>query len=164
VRGIWLAVAGVALGCAEVQVTARAMPGTDFSGFATYAQAAAEPDAASAGRIRGEIARALEAKGYRAAPQESADLRVAFRVGGEERIRQKNAGDPDANYFVEQNYVEGTLVIEIFASDRADPIWIGTGRSDSFQGERAEERVAGAARAILASFPPASASATPGGP
>jgi hypothetical protein len=163
-RGIWLLLASAALGCAAVQVATQATPETDFSRFATYAHApAAESDAAAAGEVRREIARVLEAKGYRAAPPERADLLVAFRLAGEERTRQKNAGDPDANYYVVQSYVEGTLAIDVFAAGRAEPVWVGSARSDALRESRAQEAVAGAVEAILETFPPTSSSAATGG-
>lgn len=155
-RAIGLALGCLLLGCADLRVATQATPGTDFSRFATYAQAPPAPhEGADRDRVRREIARVLAAKGYRTAPLEVADLRVAFSLGGEERVREKVSGDPDANYYVEENVVEGTLAIHVYASGRADPVWVGTARSDALRAGRAEDEVAGAVEAILRTFPPA---------
>jgi hypothetical protein len=146
-------------GCAKIQVTTRSDPATDFSRFRTYSQDSPPREradtprysAALGAQIQAEIARQLEVKGLRPAP-EGADLRVAFRVSGVARTRMINAGDPDADYYIPQEYREGALVIEVFDA-RGNPVWSGVGHRKVFQDTNVEKVALEAVDAILAEFP-----------
>jgi hypothetical protein len=131
----------VSLACAPpVRVETEAPPGADLTRYATFFRAPPPVesdglpryDAELGARIQAEIARAFEAKGYRPASPEAADLEVAFRVSGEPRSRLVNASDPDADYQVVEDYVEGALAIEITAAAGGDRLWEGTGQTDLF--------------------------------
>lgn len=145
----------VALGCYHVSVTTRTRPGADFSGLTSFAQEASDrdADAAVAARVQSEIARVMEAKGYAEAPLDSADMVVAFRGSGKSRERLEDAGDPDADFYVVQDYIEGTLVIEVFAHGGETPLWHGTGEVDVSTEANLEKAAAKAVEAVLKDFP-----------
>jgi hypothetical protein len=166
-RRIWLGLGLAAVACAPVQVVTRADADTDFSRFTTYAQLpppAETPDApvytaALGEQIQREIASLLDAKGYRPVPAQQADMKVAFNVSHESRERLVVAADPDANYAVEEPYVQGTLEIEVLNA-HGRQVWHGRGVSDVLTtGSLIRESPADAAlaqvRAILEKFPAA---------
>lgn len=166
-RWLWFGLGLAALACVPVQVVTRADPDTDFSRFATYAQLPAPAEtpeapvytAALGEQIQREIASLLDAKGYRAVPEQQADMKVAFNVSQESRERLVVAADPDANYDVEEPYVQGTLEIEVLNA-HGRPVWHGRGTSDVMtRGSLIRESPAAAAlaqvHAILEKFPAA---------
>ena len=154
-----------ALGCATpVAVTIEPTPGAEVARARTYAQAPAPPatatlpryDAAVAEQIQLEIARQLAAKGYET-DATAPDLRVAFRVSEESQTRMVLSSDPDANYSVPQESVEGALVIEVWnhAEDRL--LWVGVGREQLFAHDDPAHAAVRAVQAILAELPAAAA-------
>jgi len=60
-----------------------------------------------------EIATELDAKGYRAAPTGAADVVIAFRVSAVWQTKRVNAGDPDADYYVDQKIIEEIVEIDV---------------------------------------------------
>ncbi len=159
----WLALA--LAGCTTVDVTTQLEPGAELARYRTYVLAPAPWPGASAPsyteaageRLLAEIARQLDARGYRDAGGEPADLLVAFHVSGESRSRMVNAADPDTDYYVEQHYVEGTLMIEVLDNLSRQPLWRGSGTRPIFRERDAERAGIEAVRAILAELPPAPA-------
>jgi hypothetical protein len=156
------------LACTPIQVVTDADPDTDFSRFSSYAQVPppAESPAlpnysrALGARIQQEIASLLDAKGYRAARPEQADLRVAFHVSDTSRERLVVAPDPDANYQVLEPYLEGTLEIEVVDARSGRRVWHGHGQSVILtSGRLVRENVDSVAleevRAMLKKFPAA---------
>lgn len=154
------------LACAQVQVATEVDPETDFARFSSYAQvpppaetpAAPRYSAALGEKIQQEIASQLDARGYRAAPEDQADLRVGFNVSGSSRTRLVVAPDPDATYQVEQPYVEGTLEIDVVDARNGRRVWRGRGTAEILTSgqlirESVEDTALGAVRAILAKFP-----------
>lgn len=141
--------------CAPVHVTIHALPGSDVSRFETYAQATptAGADAAIAAQVRSEIDQELQARGYRPAPLDEADMVVSFQGRSASRARYANAGDPDANYYVVRNYTEGTLEIDVFEPGTQTPVWRGVGRADLYSERELQKAADRAVRAILAEFP-----------
>jgi hypothetical protein len=103
--------------------------------------------------VQREIARVLEDKGYSKAPLEGADMVVAFRSGGDPRSRFQYASDPETSSYVVQDYIEGTLAIDVFAAGGLEPVWHGAGQVDVFRENGVEDAAAQAVRAILAEFP-----------
>jgi hypothetical protein len=158
----WLLLA--ALACAPVQVTTEAEPGTDFGAYRSYTIAPHQEENADVGeRLEREVEQVLAAKGYRPAPPAAADLLVSFAASGESRTRRTLAGDPDANYYVEQSYVAGTVAIDVFDARSGERIWHGVGERDVLREQDAPEAAAEAARAVLAEFPPQRESPAGGG-
>ena len=156
-----LAVVLVAQGCLSVNVEVEAEPGADFTSFRKFAHAPRDPAEPSPGQsrrvrsvVREQIEKELVAQGFELVPLERADKVVAFRARGVNRARWKHAGDPDANFYRVQNYVEGTLVIDIFDVGRSKPVWHGVGTVDIFSDRDTEEAARRAVKAILAEFPP----------
>ena len=150
-----------ALACAPVQVTTRAEPGTDFTRFATYARdptphATAERiglDAALDERLWREIVQELDAKGYREASLASADMVVSFHMSAAWRIVRKNAGDPDANYYVDRKVIDANVEIDFVDARRGALVWHGIGESEVSSPREAEDAALQAVTEILARFP-----------
>ena len=148
----WLLLA--ALACARVQVTTEAEPGTDFAAYRSYTIAPHQEENADVGeRLERELEQLLAAKGYRPAPPGSADLLVSFAASGESRTRRTLAGDPDANYYVEQSYVAGTVAIDVYDARSGERIWHGVGEKDVLRQKDAPEAAAEVARAVLEELP-----------
>lgn len=149
---LWLALG--ALGCAQVQVTTHAEPGTDFGRFSTYAQAPAPHAPVVGERVHAEIAKVMQEKGYREVSPDQADMVVAFRTSGSSRSETTLSPDPDVNYYVVRNTIEGTLAIEIFDRSEHKVVWHGEGKLDIADEREAPQAAARAVEAILARFPP----------
>jgi len=160
---VWLAVA--VLGCQSVPVTTELEPGAELSGLRSYvlvppaAESLAAPyDERIAERVEREIVAALDEKGFRAAPAAEADLQVGFRLSAEPQSRVVNVGDPDADFYEVERYVEGTVRIAV--SDAAGrPLWRGRSTSELLLSGRlittdVEATAVEQVRAILAEFPP----------
>ena len=62
--------------------------------------------------------------------------------------------DPDANYYVVRNYIEGTLVIDVFERETKTTLWRGVGQIDFQREKDARRRAPQVVAAILAEFPP----------
>jgi len=139
-------------GCAGVRVSTELEPGADLSEAETWAHAPG-PDGLLSEPIRGEIARALEAKGYQSEGS-SADLLVRFSVEIDPRSRLRNAGDPDVDFYVREEYYAKEVEIEIFDRRRGTRVWRGVGELDVFDRDEIESAAAAAVRAVLEEFPP----------
>jgi hypothetical protein len=141
--------------CASVDVSTRAEPGVDFSRYETFGPARPTGDHPVVGAtIEAEIAKALAEKGYRAvAADEVADLAIAYEAVAVERQRIVNAGDADTDFYVVQDYHEGTFEIELYDARTRMRIWEGVGRIDVIYESGAQDAAAKAARAVLAKFP-----------
>jgi hypothetical protein len=152
-----LALAG--LGCAtapsRVEVTTEANPEIDFARFQTFAQAEPPWEHPVVGeRVRQEINREFESRGYRLASLEEADLVIVFRARAVRATRQQKVPDPDTFYYYRlERYIEGTLEIDIFDSGQEKRIWQGVGMVDVHSESQAEAAAARAVAAILAGFP-----------
>lgn len=156
------------LGCAgQIQTNTTYDDSADFAAYRTFALAPAPTYATDmpgyseiTGRnIQDQIAKNLQLKGLQPASWDEADLQVSFTLGGQER--------QDVEYWggwgwygpgeVEtENYVQGSLVIDM--ADRAMKrlVWHGSGTENLFTQTPNEEMVARAVDAVLAKFPPAS--------
>jgi hypothetical protein len=129
------------LACLPVDVTTEAVPGTNIAQLATFVQTpppAPEPTLPRytqeiGTRVQQEIARALQAKGYRLV-EEGPDFEVAFVVSKVRGERLVDAGDPDANYEVLQPYVDGTLTILLRDPESKRLLWQGSGETQVFTG------------------------------
>jgi len=155
VAGSVLAGAALALalvGCAGVRVSTHLEPGADLSEAETWAHAPG-PDGFLSEPIRGEISRALEAKGYQP-DGSSADLLVRFSVEIDPRSRLRNAGDPDVDFYVREEYYAKEVEIEVFDGRRGTRIWRGVGTLDVFDRDEIERAATDAVRAVLEEFPP----------
>lgn len=162
---LWWGLALVALGCAPVQVTTQVEPGVDFSRYRSFAQAPPREasDPAVRARIEREIDAVMQTRGLVPAPLESADLVVASRSTGKDRERLTDIGFPGSAQYVIESYVEGTLVIDVFARG-GDRLWHGVGRVDVAEGGDLGDAAARAVRAVLADFPAEPAGGSDDGP
>ncbi len=160
-----IALAFAAFACASIDVETQGSPGVDFSRLETFALAPLPPEGPERPRyttrlgqgIHGVIAHELMQKGYREAPLREADLLVAFNVHGEERVRLRNAGQPEADFHVEQRYTEGSLTIRVMNPASGERLWLGVAQTDIFTDTDVRWAAHEAARAVLAEFPPAGA-------
>jgi hypothetical protein len=167
VRGLVTALTGLlplALGCASVDVTIDARPGTDFSRYVTYMQEPA-PEVQTPGyaplvgsEVQSAIAESLDAKGYRAAPAGDADLKVVFHISSRADVRSVNAGDPDTDYYVPEEFVDEALVIEVLDARSNERLWQGVGSAELITSgalikDHPESTTVEAAKEIMAEFP-----------
>jgi hypothetical protein len=143
-----------AIGCVQVKVATEVAPGADFTRFETYAQVMSPLENPVVGEtIRSEIDQQLTAKGYRAVSVANADMVVTFRASGEPRSRRRDAGDPDANYYVVHEYIAGTLVIDVFDVLGKQLVWHGVGNVDVPSDRNPQRAAAQAVEVVLAKFP-----------
>ncbi|MFZ1863214.1 MAG: DUF4136 domain-containing protein [Polyangiales bacterium] len=166
--GIKLAVIGalVLFGCAgQIQTTSTYDDSADFAAYRTFAQAPPPTYATdiplynedTARKIQEKIASNLQKKGLEPANWEEADLQVAFMLGGQER--------QDVEYWsgwawygpgelTTENYVQGSLVIDIADRAKERLIWHGYGSENLFSQTSSDETFKEAVDAILAKYPP----------
>jgi hypothetical protein len=151
---IWLWLVLGAIGCAtRVDVTTTVEPGTDFSRFESYALV--PPSEAGKGireRLEVEIAQEFEKRGYRAAPRDDTDLLVVFQGSTRAAERRTFAESPGGCCVIE-DYVAGTLMIDVFDARSGERIWRGVGEVDLPNEKHLEAAASSAAAAILAEFP-----------
>ena len=140
----------------------RTTPGADFTGLETYLLAPIPPESEARPRytralgetIQRGIATELDAKGYRAVTEAAdADMIVSFYTRGQPRVRRVNAAQPEADVYVEQEYVAGSLVIEVHDGE-GELLWQARGYRDVFETTDIEELSRDVARTLLAGFPP----------
>jgi len=134
-----LCLAGLlSLACAPIHVSIRVEPGANVAQYATYVQAPPpedDPDETHftpeiAVRMQAEIDRILQQKGYRPVAEAQAQMRVAYLVTGVSTTRLVNAGDPDADYYVNETLIDGTLVIDVLDPKSGERFWHGTGETE----------------------------------
>jgi hypothetical protein len=145
---------GLALACAiPIRTAYDANPNADFARYATFAWIGESPlaPAAEASGSGGEprrideamIQRAvdagLDARGYRQAPQDAADLLVAFQVGSESRVVERPVAGRATVYTASNSpgrwyrsaavhtrtYTQGTLSLEFFDRRTHEAVWVG---------------------------------------
>jgi hypothetical protein len=134
----------VAAGCAPVSVETRTRPGTDLARFATvYVDRVVSTSGLptedrdkpfesgqpfeDAMRIQGE--KLLEAKGYRLAAPEEAQLRVEIEAVRQEVARQIWSSDPDANYYVTRDVPEAIVIVHVLERGETEESWRGQAKS-----------------------------------
>ena len=159
-RSLALGLAALALACApRVRVTTSALPGADVASFESYALVPpAEARSAVRATLEAEVARELDARGYRAAPLGTSELRVVVQTRA--RTAQRAVfGESPGGCCVVRDYVEGTLEIDVFAAQGGTRIWRGVGQVDldSTADRELGDTAARAARAVLADLPRRSA-------
>jgi hypothetical protein len=153
-----------ALACAPVQVETRLEPGADPARFATFAHGSLADDdsrdAAEAGmteisapRIRAEIEEALEARGYRQAPLDEADMVVSHLVDAAWSVQMRNAGQPEADYYVPVKVLEGRIQIDVYRAADMSRLWHGVGETDVPPGTDPNWAASQVVEAILEKFP-----------
>ena len=145
-------------GCAGIPVDTWMEPGIELSEFDTF-HIVPPPEGIPRvrDRIAIEIAEELEARGYRPAPIDTADMLVVFRGSAERRTRTRSRGDPDAWHArVTERYVAGTLVVDIFdkRGDNRNRVWHGVAEVELASSDELEQDAERAVRAILAELPP----------
>jgi hypothetical protein len=152
----WLALslACASVACApSVQVTVA--PGTDFSAYGTYAVVPSPESTAFVQRVIEEkVSAELDRRGYRAAPVGRNDLLVLARGRAVPTSRQVFAETPGGCCEIEE-YIAGTLVIEIFETARGVRIFRGAVETeiDSRSEQEVGDAIRRSVRAILAEMP-----------
>ena len=140
----------------------------NFAAYKTFAQVPAPTFAQNmpgyseiTGRqIQERIAYDLEQKGLQPASLDEADLQVSFTLGGQARQESEYYGGwgwYGPGEIETQNYVEGSLVIDIADRVQKRLVWHGYGTEDVFSQTKAEEMLFSAVDALLAKYPPGEA-------
>ena len=141
----------LSFGCATTQVETVEHRGADWDRYRTYTLSMA-PEESLGQSIHTEIGKQLDARGLRAAGDE-ADLYVSFEVTGEQRTRRRNSADPDANFYVTEQYIEKHLRIEIRETRAGDLLWSAVGRTEVSDPDRIDALASQAVREIFLRFP-----------
>jgi hypothetical protein len=167
-RSPWLPVAILAaagalalLGCAHVRVEAETAPGAEPSRYATYVQTLppeGEPRSLGQGKLVGdhveaEVAKVLAAKGYEEADGDPADMVVTFQVSAAWSVRMRDAGQPDANYEIPQQYLKGEIRFDVYRGEDMEPLWHGVGEMDISKGTDPKWAASQVVKAVLSRFP-----------
>lgn len=174
VRLIWaLAVLALAVGCSSVSVKHDYDPGASFAAYKTYSwlpvptngasnvKAALERNTLLDKRIRESVNQQLAAKDY-AAEDGNPDFMVVYHVGAQDRIDVTNWGYGYRGWYGAgrvdvQQYVEGTLILDVIDAKTKQLVWRGsvTGAVDpDATPEKRAQRMNEAIAKMLADFPP----------
>ncbi len=167
-------------GCAgQIQTNTTYDNSADFAAYRTFAQAPAPANASDmpgyseiTGRnIQEQIANNLQQKGLQPASWDEADLQVSFTLGGQARQQTEYWGGWDGyggyggygpGEMETENYVQGSLVIDMADRAKKRLVWHGYGTENLFSENASDETLARAVNAVLAKYPP-SAAGTEGG-
>jgi len=155
------------VGCAgQIQTNTTYDDSADFAAYRTFAQAPAPTYATDmpayseiTGRnIQEQIAKNLQQKGLQPAGWDDADLQVSFTLGGQARQNTEYWGGwgwYGAGEVETENYVQGSLVIDMADRAKKRLVWHGYGSENLFSQSASDETLARAVDAVLAKFPPA---------
>jgi hypothetical protein len=174
--------AWLALACASpIRTEHDASPSADFSRYATFAWIGESPLAPAAGgsgsggeprrvdegMIRSAVEAELEARGYRSAPSDAADLLVAFEVGSEKKVVEEpvagratvyTAGYSHGSWYRSapvrtRTYTEGTLSLDFFDRGSREAVWVGWASKRITGADEPGPLIREAVRRILEDFP-----------
>ena len=168
--GLLLVSALFLAGCG-VKASTNFMPGTDFTGYRTFAQSPPPTQRVKSlpgyneilGRqIQQMIASDLQSKGYKPAAVGDADLLVAFSVSGQPRTDVVSSGGGYGYGYgglggstFTQHYVVGRLVIDIFDNRQKKLLWHGWAEKEIFGGGSGGTKgVEEVVQAIMKKYPP----------
>ena len=170
-RAVLLFATVVLVACAgQVKTNTSYDETVNFASYKTFAQTPPPSYAANlpgyseiTGRnIQDRISMTLQQKGLEPAGMDEADLQVSFTLGGQERQEAEyftGWGWYGPGEFTTENYVEGSLVIQMGDRARKRLVWHGYGVEDVFSGDVNQEDVMKAVDAVLANYPPAQGTA-----
>jgi hypothetical protein len=156
-------------------------PNVDLGGFKSWAWIGEDPaaeaekspsqnrfvSALDERRLRAAIESQMQAKGYRRAPLQTADLVVSFTVTTEQRVQvDQTPGRSSVHHrgyhrrdwyrgstALIQTYTEGTLVIDFFDRQSREAIWVGWGSKRLTENNDPEKAINRAVSQILEPFP-----------
>ena len=111
-------------------------------------------------KLRQMTHRELKSRGFQPAPKEKAQLLVAVMAGTKRRIQSTPTpgysgygyGGPGWNYQVD-DYLEGTLVIDLVDRESQAVVWRGSGKSRISEDSQ-DARLAQVVATVLGNFPP----------
>ena len=144
------------LACASAPIveTAVLRPDVDFASLRSFAIVSAEDQQGQTHRdIEDAIRAALTERGLASLDIDRADMVVAYRASAVDRQKRKMSSDPDANSYRIVDYVEGTLVIDVFSRHVASRIWHGQAIVDEANREKLRARKVDAVEAVLGELP-----------
>ena len=152
----------LAICCSTIHVTTQVSPEADFSRVETFfLLPIPEPTASSqlytraiGESIQRRIAVELEAKGFRPAPREAADVEVAFSVTGRPRSEIRRVYDSEGYWFVRKEWTEKNFAINVIDGRRERLLWHGHARVDITREKDAEPLAEAVVRKVLSGFPP----------
>ena len=145
-----------------VRVTTKMTPDVNLSQYSTYA-IVPPPEANNAVRevLEREVADEFNRHGYREVPLGKSELLVVIQAKTHTSQRHVFADSPGGGCCVLQDYVSGTLQIELFDPSSGNRLWRGVGQIDlhSAREKDVDAATSRAAEAVLKKFP--NQSATP---
>ena len=126
----------------------------DFSKLRSFTIVSAEDQSGQVHRdIEDAIRAALTERGLASNDIDRADMVVAYRASAVDRQKRKMSSDPDANSYRIVDYVEGTLVIDVFSRNASSRIWHGQATIDERNREKLRGRKVEAVEAVLSELP-----------
>jgi hypothetical protein len=135
--------------------TSVVQPAADFAALRTFAIILSENQAGNIDHaIAEEIRRDLVGKGLASVEPDTADLLIAYRASAVDLTKSVLDSDPDANFYRIVEYVEGTLVIDVFSRADTRRIWHGQAVLDDRDRDELLKRKVNAVADVLADFPP----------
>ena len=161
----------VFVGCAgQVKTNISYDDTVDFASYKTFAQTPPPSYADNmpgyseiTGRnIQDRISMVLQQKGLEPAGMDEADLQVSFTLGGQQRQEAEyftGWGWYGPGEFQTENYIAGSLVIQMGDRVKKRLVWHGSGTEDIFSEAGNDELIMKAVDAVLAKYPPAQGSA-----
>ena len=156
VAGVAAALAGGMLACASAPVveTAVLRPDFDFTALRSFTIVSAEDQDGQTHRdIEDAIRAALSERGLASMDIDRADMVVAYRASAVDKQKREMTADPDANSYRIVDYVEGTLVIDVFSRNAASRIWHGQATIDDRSREKVRARKVEAVDSVLSELP-----------
>jgi hypothetical protein len=162
---VFLTVAWPTTSCSGITVDSDYEPGTNFSGYKTFAWTTRpSPGAAGAREVSGLVAdrikRVVEAelvlRGLAEAGEAEADLVVDYHLSVAQKTRYN---DPYYAYDRAQTYEEGTLLVDLIERKTQRIVWRGSGQTRILHLKTPEaraNRVREVVTAIMEQFPPKS--------
>ena len=165
IAGLALAAAGL-LGCTTID-TGYSSVDADYSNYHTFAQAPVPTELPTGlpgfnpiivSNIQTYIANTLEQKGFRMVSMDDADVVVRFSVSGKPQTDvwgTSGYGWYGGGGTVQTtHYVLGTMVIDIFDTEKKKLVWHGWGSAKLFVSQADGSLAPKAVTKILSTFPP----------
>ncbi|HUM01221.1 MAG TPA: DUF4136 domain-containing protein [Thermoanaerobaculia bacterium] len=182
IRLLVLAVAAAVAACSGApKIDGKLGPGASMSGFSSYAILAAPKgvgERTEAGiafvddRAAPEVAKAMAAKGYVAAPKESADLLVAVFISQTGEVDAVRWGYSTAGWMIwgpwwgtsvygyTADYRQGTLVVDVVDAKGKKPLYRGVASVtlglSGVHGDLDQDTLRGYVKGMLKDLPPRS--------
>ncbi len=152
----------LALACANFQVGASHDPTADFGAYRSFAMGPVPQSSRNVagytemtGRlIQDRIAARLVAVGLVSAPRQEADLLVVIGVSGKPQAKVTGGGLYEDGGLMVRNFIEGTLVINLYDERTLKLVWHGWGQKEMLSTATEPKNVVADVDEIMKQFPP----------